>query len=211
MTPKAEIRAFNFELRADQSEQHGHFITGRPIVFNSRTDLGWYDEIIEAGALDHTDLKDVRFLVNHNTDMIPLARSRNNNENSTMQLGVNEFGMDIRATLDVEASPLAQSYYSAINRGDIDKMSFMFVVGRDEWTDIDTDHPTRIIREIRRVFEVSAVTFPAYEQTFIQTSRSLVEALDSARSALESVRAAKRIENEMRAKKLKLIKIYTEV
>ena len=81
---KKEIRAFNFEVRAEENEAHGHFLSGRPIVFGQRTDLGWYDEVIEQGALDYTDLKDVRFLVNHNVDMIPLARSRNNTENSTL-------------------------------------------------------------------------------------------------------------------------------
>ena len=69
-----EIRAFNFEVRAEENDEHGHFLSGRPIVYNSRTDLGWYDEIIEAGALDSTDLRDVRFLVNHDVNMIPLAR-----------------------------------------------------------------------------------------------------------------------------------------
>ena len=83
-----EIRAFEFEVRAEETEGHGHTLNGRPIVFGQRTDLGWYDEIIEQGALDETDLKDVRFLVNHNTSMIPLARSRNNNANSTMQMSV---------------------------------------------------------------------------------------------------------------------------
>ena len=79
-----EIRMFDFDVRADQSEEHGHFLTGRPIVFDKRTDLGWYDEIIDRGALAGTDLKDVRFLINHNTDMIPLARSRNNNAGLTL-------------------------------------------------------------------------------------------------------------------------------
>ena len=73
-----EIRAFNFEVRAERDETNGSHLTGQPIVYNERTDLGWYDEIIEDGALNDTDLRDVRFLVNHNTDMIPLARSRNN-------------------------------------------------------------------------------------------------------------------------------------
>ena len=87
-----EIRLFEFEVRAEQNEEHGHFLTGRPIVYGQRTNLGWFDEIIEPGALELTDLKDVRFLVNHNTDMIPLARSRNNNENSTMQMRVDDQG-----------------------------------------------------------------------------------------------------------------------
>ena len=80
-----EIRSFDFEIRAEVNEDRGHEIEGRAIVYGQRTNLGWYDEIIADGALKDTDLRDVRLLVNHNTNMIPLARSRNNNANSTMQ------------------------------------------------------------------------------------------------------------------------------
>lgn len=188
METKKEIRAFDFEVRAEQTEGHGHSLTGRPIVFGQRTDLGWHDEIIEQGALDATDLKDVRFLVNHNTDMIPLARSRNNNENSTMQMTVDQDGMGIRVDLDIENNAEAKSLYSAVARGDISGMSFMFAVDKDSWDDIESEHPTRHIRSIGRVMEVSAVTFPAYSQTSIQ-ARGLSEALDGAKESLESVRA----------------------
>ena len=196
-----EIRAFDFEVRAEENER-GHELTGTPIVFDQRTNLGWYDEIIDRHALDETDLKDVRFLVNHNTDMIPLARSRNNNENSTMQMLVGENGMDIRVDLDTENNAESKSLYSAVERGDISGMSFMFIVDKDSWEDIDTDHPTRTVLSIRQVFEVSAVTFPAYSQTSIQ-ARGLSDALDSAKESLESVRAAKR-EIELAKEKLKL-------
>ena len=74
-----EIRAFNFEIRAAEDEERGTHLVGQPIVYDSRTNMGWYDEIIAPGALDEADLKDVALLVNHNTDLIPLARSRNNN------------------------------------------------------------------------------------------------------------------------------------
>ena len=186
-----EIRAFTFEVRAAQDEEHGHYLEGRPIVYDSRTNLGWYDEIIERGALDKTDLKDVRFLVNHNTDMIPLARSRNNTVNSTMQMEIDENGMKIRVDLDIENNTEAKSLYSAVERGDIDGMSFMFTVDGDKWEDIESDHPTRTILDISKVFEVSAVTFPAYEATSIQ-ARGLSEALDSAKESLESARAEAR-------------------
>ena len=201
-----EIRSFNFEVRADENEEHGHFLTGRPIVYNSRTDLGWYDEIIESGALDRTDLKDVRFLVNHNTDMIPLARSRNNNENSTMQMSVDADGMIIRVDLDTENNADARSLYSAVSRGDISGMSFMFVVDKDSWEDQQSEHPTRRISEIGRVFEVSAVTFPAYNATSIN-ARGLSDALEGAKASLESARAEQR-EIERRKQK---IRILTEV
>ena len=185
-----EIRAFNFEVRAEQNDEHGHFLSGQPIVFDERTDLGWHDEIIERGALNDTDLRDVRFLINHNTDMIPLARSRNNNENSTMQMSVNDSGMTIRVDLDTENNTESKALYSAVERGDISGMSFMFTVDEDSWDDLDSEHPTRKIRSIGRVFEVSAVTFPAYEATSI-TARGLSDALDGAKESLESARAEK--------------------
>ena len=200
---KTEIRAFNFEVRAEENDEHGHFLSGRPIVYNSRTDLGWYDEIIEAGALDGTDLRDVRFLVNHNTDMIPLARSRNNTENSTMQMTVDGDGMGIRVDLDTENNAEAKSLYSAVSRGDISGMSFMFTVDKDAWDDIESEHPTRTIRAIGRVLEVSAVTFPAYEATSIQ-ARGLADALDSARASLESERTRMK-KMEQRKKAIKLL------
>ncbi len=201
-----EIRSFNFEVRAGENEEHGHFLTGRPIVYDSRTDLGWYDEIIERGALDHTDLKDVRFLVNHNTDMIPMARSRNNNENSTMQMSVDADGMTIRVDLDTENNADARSLYSAVSRGDISGMSFMFTVDKDSWEEQQSEHPTRRINEIGRVFEVSAVTFPAYNATSIN-ARGLSDALEGARASLESAKAEQR-EIERRKQK---IRILTEV
>ena len=179
-------RAYNFELRAENNDTHGDHITGRPIVYNSRTDLGWFDEIIEAGALDKANLKDVRFLVNHDTSMIPLARSRNNNKNSTMQMEVDKDGMGIRVNLDTENNTEAKNLYSAIKRGDISGMSFMFTIDDEEWENLESDHPTRHIRKIGTVLEVSAVTFPAYEATEI--SARAKEALDSAKELLDSKR-----------------------
>lgn len=201
-----EIRAFDFEVRAEHDEQHGHFISGRPIVFGRKTDLGLYDEIIERGALDSTDLRDVAFLVNHNTDMIPLARSRNNNASSTMQMSVDDDGMTIRVNLDIARNADARALYSAVERGDISGMSYMFAIDAQTWEDAESDHPLRRINKISRVFEVSAVTYPAYADTSI-TTRGLSSALDSALAALESARAAKR---EIERKKHK-IKIMMEV
>lgn len=201
---KKEIRAFNFEVRAEQNEEHGHFLTGRPIVYNAKTDLGWYDETIASGALDDSDLRDVRFLINHNTDMIPLARSRNNNANSTMQLSVDNEGMKIRVDLDTENNSDARNLYSAVERGDLDGMSFMFTVEADSWDDPDSDHPSRTIEKLGKIFEVSAVTFPAYEQTSI-SARGLSDALESAKESLESVKAEKR-RIEIQKQKIRIMK-----
>lgn len=180
-----EQRAYTFEIRAEETE-NGNIITGRPIVYNSRTDLGWFDEIIEAGALNNTDLTDVRFLVNHDISKIPLARSRRNNGNSTMHLTVDNMGMGICVTLDTENNADARALYSAVQRGDISGMSFMFGIRGEEWENLDSDHPTRHITDISTVVEVSAVTFPAYDSTEI-SARSK-SALDNARAALDNAR-----------------------
>lgn len=200
-----EQRSYCFEVRAEKTEI-GNIITGRPIVYDERTDLGYFDEIIERGALDKTDLTDVRFLVNHDISKIPLARSRRNNGNSTMQMVVDERGMSIRVTLDTENNAESRALYSAVQRGDISGMSFMFSINGQSWDDLESDHPTRHITDIGSVVEVSAVTFPAYGSTEI-SARSK-EALDSARSALENAR-------EQRAKSvdtdLELLKAKTKI
>lgn len=175
-----------FESR---EENNVAIITGHPIVFNSRADLGFFDEIIDAGALDTTNLNDVRLCLNHDTSYV-YARSRRNNANSTMKIDVVFDGLTFEAALAINDSPKARDYYSAVKRGDMDKMSFMFSVDEEEWENLESDHPTRHIKKIGSVIEISAVTFPAYEQTTI-SARSK-EALENAKSELESARAAKR-------------------
>jgi HK97 family phage prohead protease len=181
-----ERRSYCFEIRADEENGIG-VLRGRPIVYNALTDLGWFDEIIDPGALDGADLKDVRFLVNHNTDMIPLARSRRNNDNSTMHMTADNEGLSLDwVKLDIENNAEARALFSAVQRSDITGMSFMFSVDGEAWDNLDSDHPTRHITKIGTVIEVSAVTFPAYEQTEISTRSKA--ALDNARSALDKAR-----------------------
>ena len=184
-----ERRSYNFEIRAESmGDDNEKIITGRPIVYNSRTDLGWFDEIIESGALDFADLKDVRFLVNHDRMMIPLARSRRNNGNSTMKLTPDMRGLNIDfIKLDTENNSTSRALYSAVERGDITGMSFLFTIDDEEWENLESDHPTRHIKKIGTVVEISAVTFPAYEATEIY-ARDCKAALDSARSALDNAR-----------------------
>jgi len=195
-------RRFDVELRAMKDEENGTYIVGVPIVFDKETDLFFYKETIDRHALDNTDMKDVRFLVNHNTDMIPLARSRNNNANSTMQMWIEEDGLHIRVNLDVERNTESKALYSAVDRGDVSGMSFMFAVDGDSWEGLDSDMPKRTITSISKVYEVSAVTFPAYEQTSIQAA-DVDEALESAKSVLESAKRAK--EDEVKRTEIRAI------
>lgn len=200
-----EQRAFAFEVRANHNEKNGNFIEGRPIVYGEETDIGGlFREEICPGALDKADLKDVRFLVNHDTSKIPLARSRNNNENSTMQLMTDKDGLYFRANLDTDNNADAKALYSAVERGDISGMSFLFAIRKERWEDMEKEYPKRFIEEISTVIEVSAVTFPAYEKTEI-TARNK-EALESAKRALESAKENKGLESLEERDLLDLIK-----
>ena len=206
-----EKRAFTFDVRAVENDDGEKILVGRPIVYNSRTNMGYFDEIIDSGALDQADLTDVRYLVNHNTQMIPLARSRRNNGNSTMKITPDAQGLNIDfVKLDTENNSDARALYSAVKRGDISGMSFMFFVDGDSWENLESDHPTRHITKISSVLEVSAVTFPAYESTEIY-ARSEAAALESAKSVLDKARAEARANVVDTTSDLELLKEKTKL
>lgn len=196
MNEKAEVRNFlnTVEIRKSE-ESEGMTLKGTPIVFNQSTDIGgWWEESIDPGAIDEETLRDVRLLVNHDFNGIPLARSRRNTKNSTMRLSIEADGVSMEADLD-EKNPKAVELYSAVERGDVSGMSFAFLVDGDIWDNLDSEYPKRTITHISEIYEVSAVTWPAYEQTSI-SSRSLEsgkESLAEARKALDCAkkRAAK--------------------
>lgn len=192
---------WNYETREEDGKG---IIEGHPVVFDQRTNIGWFDEVIEAGALDKTDLRDVRLCLNHDTSVV-YARSRSNNPESTMRIWVEEDGLHFQASLDME-NPLSRAYYSMIERRDIDKMSFMFSVRGDRWVDLDNEHPTRYITDIGSIVEISAVTFPAYDTTEIQARDKA--ALESARADLERARQASRTSLE---RDLELLKAKTKI
>ena len=187
-------RCYNLEIRADENETG--VIEGVPIVFDKETVIydycGQYREVIEKDALKNTDMKDVRLFVNHDTDKLTLARSKNGK--GTMSFEVQEDGVHMRATLDIENNTEAKNLYSAIKRGDMDGMSFMFRVDKDEWEDLDSDLPLRKIKSISIIHEVSVVNFPAYNQTSVSARSS--EETDT--SPLEEARKAQSEETEKR-------------
>lgn len=204
-------RNFSFPIRAekkqDDNNESKYTLYGLPIIYESKTNIGWFEEVIDKGALDNTDLKDVRFLVNHDSSKIPLARSRNNNANSTMRLKITDKGLEIEVDLDVKNNSEAKNLYSAINRGDISGMSFMFEIDGYEWEDLNSDNPTKHITKIARVYEVSAVTFPAYEETEIYARDK--QALDNAKLELDNARskAKEELDNSNKKSELELLKL----
>lgn len=170
-------RAYVAEFKASDNEEERGVIVGTPIVFNQDTRMrDWYgDEFVERidpKALNNTNMKDVRLFVNHDVNKIALARSKNGN--GTMSFTVDDTGVHMRATLDVDNNSEAKALYSAIERGDMDGMSFMFRIAGEEWSDLESDCPIRTITDISIIHEVSVVNFPAYPQTSV-SARSTEE------------------------------------
>lgn len=182
-------------------DEEGSVIEGTPIVFNQDTKLqdwaGEYIERIDPHALDDADLKDIRLFINHDTDKIALARTKNGR--GTMSFNVDDEGLHIKANLDTENNSEARSLYSAIKRGDMDGMSFMFRIKDQEWLDLESDCPTRVIKGISIVHEVSVVNFPAYPQTSIDARCNSEE---TGYSPLEEARKAYAEETANRSNEL---------
>ena len=201
---KDDLVIRSFEMADIRAIDDKNTIEGHPAVYNQKTIIGnIFAEVIERGAFDNCNFDDVLFCVNHDLKKIPLARSRRNNGNSTMQLSVDEKGLFIRARMDIEGNTEAKNLYSAIKRGDIDGMSFIFYVEEERWADLDADLPTRYISKIKAVREVSAVTFPAYTGTDINARDKVsldnaARVLDNARSELDNSK------NELEIQRLQL-------
>lgn len=197
---KDEMLLRSFVMPDIRAADEEGVIEGHAAVYGQETNIGgWFYETIERGAFDECDFDDVLFTANHEMWDIPLARSRRNNSNSTLQLTLDDKGLFIRAKLDIENNSEAKNLYSAIKRQDITGMSFIFYVKDEKWSDMDTEMPKRSITKIRKVREVSAVNFPAYEGTDINARDK--EALDNARNALDNARSQE-LEN------LKALDIY---
>lgn len=191
MKPKNfEQRSYASEVTADNNE-----IVGNPVVCGVRTQMYDYVEIIEPGALTEADISDVLLTVNHNLNDIPLARSRGGQPGETMQLSIDNYNCRIVAQLDVKNNPQARALHSAVSRGDITGMSFMFHVKDDLW-ETENDVLVRHIQKIDKVIDVSAVTIPAYPSTSI-----------SARSSGYGTENETETEQRKKAEKLELEKL----
>lgn len=165
-----EFRAERATEGEDGAEQTVYRISGYPVVFDKKATIndweGQFEETISSRALDNCDMKDVALFFNHDTNShVPLARSKNGN--GTLRLAVDKKGLRMETELDCERNSQAMELFSAIERGDISGMSFMFRVRKDKWSDLDTELPKREINDISIIHEVSIVNYPAYKDTSV--------------------------------------------
>lgn len=134
-------------------------LAGYAAVFNSDTDIGgWWTERIAPGAFTETIAGDVRALVDHDSGRV-IGRTKS----GTLRLSEDSKGL--RIEVDVPNTSDGNDLWTLVERGDISGMSFGFMVTKQEW-DETGDVPVRTIQKVE-LFEVSAVAFPAYDDTTI--------------------------------------------
>lgn len=168
ITKDRMYRSFDFEAR-EKTEDGKMIVTGLPVVFNRETVIWEYDgvqykEIIDARAFDEAKMDDVVLNIDHTGK--PAAKTKNN----TLTLDLRQDGLYMEADLSQNAT--GRELYEDIQKRFYDKMSFAFSVSESSY---NRDTHTRTILKIKRLYDVSAVTFPAYEQTAI-SARSWAEA-----------------------------------
>ena len=167
-----EYRAAEPFTLPDETNADELVLRGTPIVFDTPTVLFFvfgieYKEVIARGALDSCDMSDFIFNRNHGqNDSTVYARTRNN----SLTYNITERGLDIAAFLDKE-DERHRNLHRDIQKRRVDKMSFSFVVRESKYDNLTH---TRTITKIRKLYDVSAVDIPAYEETSL-SARSFFE------------------------------------
>jgi HK97 family phage prohead protease len=150
-------------MMVDEGTQPDMIVEGYASIFDQPTVLYeyggvQYSEMVATGAFDDADMSDVAFRYNHDDTVMIMARTRN----KTLTLTVDAKGLAIRANL--ANTTAGRDLYELIGRGDIDKMSIGFIVEEDTY---NNDTNLRTINKFGRILDVSAVDFPAFDQTSI--------------------------------------------
>lgn len=194
--PVMEIRE-----EPDQEKQEyrveGYASTFDPYVLYRDPDSGTeYKEQIEPTAFDGADISDVVFLYNHEGRV--LARNRT----GSLQLSTDEHGLKVVA--DLSKSAEARNMYEEIRNGLIDQMSFAFTVAEDSY---NKETHTRTIRQMRKLYDVSAVSMPANPGTDIKArSASWVDGAIEQERAEQAERLAAEKEAERRMAAIAILK-----
>tara|TARA_R100000388_G_C7242706_1_gene162671 strand:+ start:1664 stop:3331 length:1668 start_codon:yes stop_codon:yes gene_type:complete len=157
--PNKEIRTFNVQDLELRQEGDDNVVVGYGSVFNTLSnELGGFREIIAEGAFDGRLEDDVRFLINH--EGLPLARTTN----GTLKLTTDERGLKYEAR--VANTSLGRDLIELMRNGTINQSSFAFVVEDDSW-EVRDGVNVRTINKVSRLYDVSAVTYPAYEEASV--------------------------------------------
>lgn len=170
---RAKSREIQFQIQARQQadiegEAPEMIVEGKAVSFNSPTVLFEiegveYSEQIDDRAFEEAKMDDVIFNYNHGGKV--MARTRNN----TLELEIREDGLYIRANLG--GTEEGRKLYEEIKGGYIDRMSFRFSIREEAY---DSQNHMWTVRRIKRLYDVSAVDIPAYDDTSIEARKNFV-------------------------------------
>ena len=183
-----EYRALqDFSLIPREGENDAYRVRGTAVVFDSPTCLYEYEgvkyyEVIDRHAFDGCDMSDVIFNYNHGGKVV--ARLRN----KTLALNIDERGVNIDA--DLGGTTAGRELYEEIDGGYVDKMSFSFTVREASY---DSVTHTRTITKVKKLYDVSAVDIPAYNDTSISARSFFEEEHSRELAALEQARRRKKL------------------
>lgn len=176
-----EHRLLNTNLRSSEENEDKMILEGYAVVFDSPATHWGMTEIIDKDALNECDMSDVCMKYNHDDTHTILARTRN----KSLQLKIDEKGLFIHAELiDTQAN---KDIYKMVKAGLLDKQSFAFTTTDEEWND---ETQTRTIKKIDKLYDVSVVDVPFYDDTTI-----LARSLDSSKEYID-------VKNKERRRKL---------
>jgi HK97 family phage prohead protease len=198
-----EKRSINYEFRAMPESRT---IVGTATVFNSAYDMGWYDEEMSPEVFANADMNDVVALFNHDANMV-LARTKS----GTLKLNLT--GNALEYSFEAPNTTLGNDLLEMVKRGDVYQSSFAFSVEKEDWEEKGGGKPKRIIRSIKKVYDVSPVTYPANPDTMV-AKRSYEQIAGKVDEDLQSVidisvKSEINIDNELRRNALHLLKLKT--
>lgn len=193
--PEPERRSVCFDRVAIRGRTDSLGFKGHAALYGSRTwigppKFGFWEEIAKGAFTRAVTEDDVRFLIDHDTQKV-LARS----SNGTLRLAEDRKGLAVDA--DMADVSYARDLAVLLERGDISEMSFAFVPATEEWSRLKDGTDLRRIVDIETLYDVSAVTFPAYDGTdaslrAVEARRkeSSMERLSAIRRRLEALKGA---------------------
>ncbi|MCP3680256.1 MAG: HK97 family phage prohead protease [Gammaproteobacteria bacterium] len=155
-----EKRSYQFNLEVETRDDEPSKIIGHAAIFNEYTDIWWFQERIMPGAFTESiKVDDVRALFNHNPDY-PLGR----NTAGTLEMKEDKKGLAVE--INPPDTQVANDLQKSIKRGDVSQMSFAFEVLEEKWvySDDGKEPDKRDIQKVK-LYDVSPVTYPAYENT----------------------------------------------
>tara|TARA_R110000765_G_C18661846_1_gene576922 strand:+ start:23 stop:661 length:639 start_codon:yes stop_codon:yes gene_type:complete len=197
---KMEKRIYDIETRIDSTEDGKDIVVGHASMYNTRSEFMGFYETIEEGAFTDELIKisDVRALINHDHNLI-LAR----NTSGTLKLEADAQGL--RYEFEMPETSYGKDLAVSMKRGDITQSSFAFTVEKDDWSTDDNGNDLRTIKKIKRLYDVSPVTYPAYQDANDLTiaQRGLAEYKET----LKKVDVKEEKENDLVSRSLAKLKI----